>query len=58
MAGFPYEALRDDYRAMVAHMVFDPVFNAVDGSSRGYWEPKLCCLADAWEDLDCGSLPR
>jgi hypothetical protein len=54
--GFPYEVLRDDYRRMVAHMVFDPVFNAVDGSSRGYWEVKLECLADAWEDLDCAGL--
>jgi len=49
--------VRRDYRWMVAYLVFDPVWNATDGSSRTYWEPKMRCLTAAWHDLDCAALP-
>lgn len=54
---FPVELVRADYRRMVAYLVFDALWNCTDGSSRGYWEPKMNCLVAAWEDWDCASLP-
>ena len=50
------EALLDDYRRMIAYLVFDPVWNCADGSSRAYWEPKMRCLTAAWREWDCASL--
>jgi hypothetical protein len=54
--GLRWQDLVDDYRAMVAFMVFDPVFDATNGSARGYWEPKMRCLIDAYSDLGCADL--
>jgi len=48
--------LAEDYRRMIAYLLFDAVWNRTDGSSRRYWEPKLACLAAAWRDWDCGGL--
>lgn len=56
ITGYPWEQLVEDYRVMLAYMVFDPVFNAVSGASRAYWEPKLRCLTAAYHDWRCNEL--
>lgn len=56
ITGYPWEQLVEDYRVMLAYMVFDPVFNAVSGASRAYWEPKLRCLTAAYRDWRCDDL--
>jgi hypothetical protein len=53
---YTFADLHTDYRHMVVHMLFDPIHDAVAGSSRAYWWPKLQCLAGAFRDLDCAAL--
>jgi Ser/Thr protein kinase RdoA (MazF antagonist) len=50
------DELLADYRRMIAYVVFDPVWNCADGSSREYWEPKMQCVTAAWRDWDCALL--
>jgi hypothetical protein len=37
-------------------MIFYPAWDAVNGSSREYWEPKLRSLASAADDWQCREL--
>lgn len=54
--GYTWDDLVADYRIALAFMIFYPVWDAINGSSRNYWEPKLRCLASAAEDWKCGEL--
>lgn len=56
VVGYSWEQLVEDYRVMLAYMVFDPVFNAVSGAARAYWEPKLRCLTAAYREWRCADL--
>lgn len=47
---YTWEDLVADYRLSLAYMLFYPVWDAINGSSRGYWEPKLRRLAAAAVD--------
>lgn len=48
--GYPWERLREDYKMMLGLMLFDPIQDAVRGSSAAYWQPKLHCLVAACRD--------
>ena len=52
-----FEELFDDYRVAIAMMIFYPIWDKViGGSDRSYWWPKMQCLCDAYEDLNCREL--
>lgn len=53
---YSWENLSADYRLCIAYMLFDPVWNAVSGSSPDYWFPKLSSLVDAYLDWECSGL--
>ncbi|HVL33818.1 MAG TPA: phosphotransferase [Actinomycetota bacterium] len=54
--GYSWEDLLMDYRVMIAFVVFDAVFDHANGSSRGYWKPKMRCLTGAYQDWKCDEL--
>lgn len=56
ITGYTWDDLVADYRISLACMIFYPVWDAVNGSSREYWEPKLRCLTSAAEDWQCREL--
>jgi hypothetical protein len=56
VTGYGWDNLVTDYRVMLAHMVFDAVWNATSGSSAAYWQPKMRCLLEAYQDWDCARL--
>jgi len=56
--GYSYADLLLDYRAMLALMIFDPVWNQTGGSSPRYWWPKMQCLVAAFRDWNCAELVR
>ncbi|MEJ2758151.1 MAG: phosphotransferase [Anaerolineales bacterium] len=56
VVGYPWETLLDDYRLMISMMIFDPVWDQTNGSSKAYWQPKMQCLTDAYIDLNCAAL--
>jgi hypothetical protein len=53
---YSWDQLCNDYRLCLSYMIFDGVWNAVSGSSREYWMPKLTCLFDAYKDWECAEL--
>ena len=56
VTGYSWDDLVRDYQIALAFMFFYPVWDALDGSSRDYWEPKLRCLASAVDDWGCREL--
>src|SRR5688572_15416310 len=46
--GYSSDQLCDDYALMLRLMIFDPVHNAVAGSSESYWRTKMMCLVPAY----------
>jgi hypothetical protein len=50
------EQLFDDYRLMLAWMLFHPVWDWSYGASERYWRPKLACLLEAARDWGVGRL--
>jgi len=50
VTGYTWDDLVADYRISLAYMLFYPAWDAVNGSGRDYWEPKLRTLASAAED--------
>ncbi len=54
--GYTWDDLVSDYRIALAFMLFYPVWDACNGSSGDYWEPKLRCLARAADDWQCRAL--
>jgi hypothetical protein len=56
VTGYSWDDLVRDYRIALAFMFFYPVWDALEGSSRDYWEPKLHCLASAVDDWRCREL--
>jgi hypothetical protein len=56
VGNYTWENFFRDYQLMVALMIFDPVWDATNGSHQEYWWPKLQCLTGAFEDLQCAVL--
>lgn len=56
VADYGWDDLLADYRLMLVFRLFLPVWDAVNGSRRAYWWPKLQCLADAYRDWRCAEL--
>ncbi len=56
VADYPWDDLARDYRLMLIFILFLPIWDAVNGSSRAYWWPKLTCLAGAYQDWRCAEL--
>jgi hypothetical protein len=56
VAGYGWDDLLFDYRLMLIYRIFLPVWDAVNGSSRAYWWPKLQCLTAAYRDWRCAEL--
>jgi hypothetical protein len=48
--------LCQDYRLMLCYMLLDAPADQVRGSPASYWQPKLRCLAEAYEDWECEAL--
>lgn len=57
VAGYGWDDLLADYRLALGVMIFLPVWDRTNGSSRGYWWPKLQCLTGAYRDWRCAELP-
>lgn len=53
---YDWQALQHDYRLLLIYMVFYPVWDAVNGSSKAYWWPKMQCLTSAYRDWECQEL--
>jgi hypothetical protein len=53
---YSWDDLLDDYRLMLALMIFDPIWNQTSGSDEAYWWPKLQCLTSAYRDWHCADL--
>ena len=53
---YSWDALLLDYRLMIAYTIFDPLWDQTSGANQAYWWPKLCCLIDAYRDLECAEL--
>jgi hypothetical protein len=47
-----------DYRISVVEWLFVPAQDRADGATRAYWWPKLQCLLEAFQDLNCATLFR
>jgi Ecdysteroid kinase-like family len=56
VTGYTWENLLEDYRLMLALIVFFPIFDAVSGAAYDYWWPKMQCLVANFRDLDCRAL--
>jgi len=56
VGGYDWEQLQWDYRLLLIWLVLHPIWDAVNGSSRGYWWPKMKCLTDAYRDWSCEEL--
>lgn len=54
--GFGLEQLIEDYRLMLIDMIFHPVWDTTYGADPAYWQPKLKCLTDAYQDWQCDEL--
>jgi hypothetical protein len=54
--GYGWEQLRRDYRLSLIFLVLHPVWDAVSGSGRSYWWPKLACLTGGYRDWGCEAL--
>jgi len=55
VGGYGYDDLLRDYRHALLYWLLVPIQDAVDGSPRDYWWPKLRCLVDAYDDHDCAA---
>ncbi|HZU11943.1 MAG TPA: phosphotransferase [Chloroflexota bacterium] len=53
---YDWDMLQYDYRLALIYMIFYPVWDALDGSGRDYWWPKMQCLTSAYRDWDCQEL--
>ncbi len=56
VAGYAFDDLLLDYRLGLVYWALMPVQDAHDGAARSYWEPKLSCLLDAYDDWECEEL--
>jgi hypothetical protein len=54
--GYSWEALQEDYRVMLAILIFVAVWDKTSGAAKGYWWLKMSCLLAAYEDWDCALL--
>jgi hypothetical protein len=58
VTGYRYADLMLDYRAMLALMIYDPIWNQTGGSPPRYWWPKMQCVVGAFRDWNCAELVR
>lgn len=47
---YTWDDLLADYRALLAIMLFYPVWDETNGSARSYWLPKMRCFVAAYQD--------
>jgi aminoglycoside phosphotransferase (APT) family kinase protein len=53
---YSWDDLVLDYRVALVDWTLVVVQDAHNGSARDYWQPKMDCLLDAYEDWDCAQL--
>ena len=53
---YGWDDLETDYRVMIAIIMFMPVWDQTNGSSKSYWWPKMQCLTAAFDDWRCAEL--
>lgn len=53
VTGYDWDMLVEDYRLALTAMIFYPVWDAMNGSRRAYWWPKMQRLTDAFADWQC-----
>ncbi len=56
VTGYSWDQLWEDYRFMLALILFFPLFDAVSGASQHYWWTKMQCVVANFRDLDCMAL--
>lgn len=56
VSGYTWDDLLQDYRLMLALILFFPIFDAVSGAKHDYWWPKMQCLVANFRDLECMAL--
>jgi aminoglycoside phosphotransferase (APT) family kinase protein len=53
---FSLDDLHTDYRIGLIDWIFYPVWDSNNGSDRDYWQPKMRCLLEAFQDWECETL--
>jgi hypothetical protein len=56
--GYSWDDLLIDYKVMLTYILFYPVWDQTNGSSKDYWWPKMQCLIAAYQDWECAALWR
>jgi hypothetical protein len=56
VTAYDWQTLTFDYRLLLIYMVLYPVWDAVDGTRKSYWWPKMQCLTSAYRDWACQDL--
>ena len=55
---YAWDDLLTDYKVLLTYILFYPVWDQTNGSSKDYWWPKMQCLIAAYQDWDCAALVR
>ena len=58
ITGYSWDDLLTDYKVLLTYMLFYPVWDQTNGSSKDYWWPKMQCLISAYQDWDCAAFGR
>jgi DNA-binding transcriptional MerR regulator/thiamine kinase-like enzyme len=53
---YTWDQLCEDYRAGIIYWLLVPIQDAHDGAAASYWQPKITCLAEAFDDWHCATL--
>jgi hypothetical protein len=53
---YSWNELLTDYKLMVLIVMLVPVWDQTNGSPKSYWWPKMQCLSDNFQDLNCSQL--
>ncbi len=58
VTSYSWDDLLTDYKVLLTYMLFFPVWDQTNGSSKDYWWPKMQCLIAAFQDWECADLLR
>ena len=56
VTSYSMDQLLQDYRLSIAYNALHPVWDQQRGASAAYWQPKLRCCIEAFDDWDCLAL--
>ncbi|MEO8971878.1 MAG: oxidoreductase family protein, partial [Ktedonobacteraceae bacterium] len=58
ITSYSWDDLLADYKVLLTYMLFFPVWDQTNGSSKDYWWPRMQCLIAAYQDWKCVALMR